>query len=335
MEPIERELRDAMRAEVDGTQSSDALDTILARTRPANRRGALGARRWFVVGGASLAAAATITAVVLLAEGTLSTSSRPKPPVSSTVTHQDVTVAVYYTGPGADLTSPSDDRLYLERRTVPGTGSIGFDAVHALLTMPPQDPDYNNLWTSLSEQPDPVDVKSVTHQAGVIDVELTAAPAGDYESLSGQAPPGALVVQQLVYTVQAALDSSDPVVVGVNGRPVDRLWLTPSDPATAAADPLTVLTPLQFTSPAQGETVSGPVTIRGFAATFEGNVPWVIRHDGQVVRQGAEIAGAAGVAEPFSFTVDLPPGDYTVRTWESSMETGKLMYQDTKDFTVQ
>ena len=201
--------------------------------------------------------------------------------------------------------------------------------------MPPQDPDYNNLWTSLSEQPDPVDVKSVTHQAGVIDVELTAAPAGDYESLSGQAPPGALVVQQLVYTVQAALDSSDPVVVGVNGRPVDRLWLTPSDPATAAADPLTVLTPLQFTSPAQGETVSGPVTIRGFAATFEGNVPWVIRHDGQVVRQGAEIAGAAGVAEPFSFTVDLPPGDYTVRTWESSMETGKLMYQDTKDFTVQ
>ena len=106
MEPIERELRDAMRAEVDGTQSSDALDTILARTRPANRRGALGARRWFVVGGASLAAAATITAVVLLAEGTLSTSSRPKPPVSSTVTHQDVTVAVYYTGPGADLTSP-------------------------------------------------------------------------------------------------------------------------------------------------------------------------------------------------------------------------------------
>ena len=94
MEPIERELRDAMRAEVDGTQSSDALDTILARTRPANRRGALGARRWFVVGGASLAAAATITAVVLLAEGTLSTSSRPKPPVSSTVTHQDVTVAV-------------------------------------------------------------------------------------------------------------------------------------------------------------------------------------------------------------------------------------------------
>jgi len=34
------------------------------------------------------------------------------------------------------------------------------------------------------------------------------------------------------------------------------------------------------------------------------------------------------------FTVDLPPGDYTVRTWESSAENGKLMYEDTKDFTV-
>ena len=68
MDLIERELREAMRVEADGTQPSDALDTILARTRRANPRGALGGRRWFVVGGASLAAAATITAVVVLAE---------------------------------------------------------------------------------------------------------------------------------------------------------------------------------------------------------------------------------------------------------------------------
>ena len=242
---------------------------------------------------------------------------------------------VYYTGSGADLTSAADDRLYVERRTVPSTGHIGFDAVHALLTMPPQDPDYDNMWTSLAEQPDPVDVESVTHQAGVIDVELTTAPTRDQPSLRVQSPPGALIVQQLVYTVQAALDSSDPVVVGVNGRPIERLWLTPSDPATAAADPMKVLSPLQFTSPSQGETVTGPVTLEGMAATFEGNVPWQIRHNGQIVRQGAEIAGATGVAKPFSFTVDLPPGDYTVRTWESSMETGTLMYEDTKDFTVQ
>jgi hypothetical protein len=335
MDNIERELREAMRAEVERTEPADSLDAILARTGRVNTRGTLGGRRWFVVGGASLAAAATITAVVVLAQGALSPSPDRSPPVAKSGAHHEVTVPVYYTGLGVNRTSPADDRLYLERRTVAGTGRIGVDAVHALLTLSPRDPDYVNMWTSLGKQPDPVDVKSVTHQVGIIDVELTAAPSGQYASIHGRSPRGELIVQQLVYTVQAALGSTDPVVVAVNGRPVDRLWLTPSNPATAAADPRTVLAPLQFTSPAQGQTVTGPVTIRGLAATFEGNVPWVIRHDGRVVRQGAEIAGSMGVSKPFSFTVDLPPGDYTVRTWESSAENGKLMWEDTKDFTVQ
>ncbi len=335
MDNIERELREAMRAEVEGAEPGDSLDAILARTRRVSTRGSLGGRRWFVVGGASLAAAATITAVVLLAQGALSPTPDRNPPVADGGAHREVSVPVYFIGLGVNRTSPADDRLYLERRTIAGTGHIGVDAVHALLTMSPRDPDYLNMWTSLGEQPDPVDVKSVTHEAGIIDVELTAAPSGQYASMQGRSPRGELIVQQLVYTVQAALGSTDPVVVAVNGRPVDQLWLTGSNPAIPAADPLTVVSPLQFTSPAQGETVSAPVTIRGLAATFEGNVPWVIRHNGRVVRQGAEIAGSMGIAKPFSFTVDLPPGDYTVRTWESSADSGKLMWEDTKDFTVQ
>jgi hypothetical protein len=41
-------------------------------------------------------------------------------------------------------------------------------------------------------------------------------------------------MQQLVRTVQRALDSDDPVALTVNGRPARGIWLTPLNGPVAA-----------------------------------------------------------------------------------------------------
>jgi len=82
-----------------------------------------------------------------------------------------------------------------------------------------------------------------------------------------------------------------------------------------------------LTAPLSGSTVTGPtVTVAGTGTAFEGTMIWDVHPAGDltsaVVYQGSTTAGANGQVGPFSFTVDLPAGAWTVRVWEPDMKDG-------------
>ncbi len=109
-------------------------------------------------------------------------------------------------------------------------------AVTALLaTTPPADAGLVNGWAVLEEPI--VELRGVTHRDGVVTVFLSddmwdPYPAADLVAV----PDGHLTVQQLVWTVQQALGTDDPVLVTANGEPLRGVWLDPVD-WPVSADP--------------------------------------------------------------------------------------------------
>ncbi len=82
-----------------------------------------------------------------------------------------------------------------------------------------------------------------------------------------------------------------------------------------------------LTAPLSGSTVPGPtVTVSGTGTAFEGTMVWDVHPAGDltsaVVHQGSVQAGSNGEVGPFSFTVDLPVGAWTVRVWEPDVRDG-------------
>jgi hypothetical protein len=107
-------------------------------------------------------------------------------------------------------------------------------AVTALLHYtPPADAELVNGWAPFEA---PVaEVLAVTHVEGEIVVDIDhdmydPFPAADVTF----APDGRLTLQQLVLTVQAALDTDDPVRLRTNGGPSRGVWFTPFDWPVAA-----------------------------------------------------------------------------------------------------
>jgi Sporulation and spore germination len=115
---------------------------------------------------------------------------------------------------------------------VPGTGDVGVDAVTALIYTRAAGPDHYNAWSTMAlDANDTADagakVLSVTQADGVVTVDLDShAPEGvpviDCARASDTCAAlssGKLMLQQLVFTAQAALDSTDPVVLTDQGEP--------------------------------------------------------------------------------------------------------------------
>ncbi|GAA3807590.1 Gmad2 immunoglobulin-like domain-containing protein [Cellulomonas soli] len=76
-----------------------------------------------------------------------------------------------------------------------------------------------------------------------------------------------------------------------------------------------------ITSPTSGAVVDGPtVTVEGQGTAFEATLRWEVvaagaDGDSPNVAEGYADAGANGEVGPFTFTVDLTPGDWTIRVW--------------------
>jgi len=115
----------------------------------------------------------------------------------------------------------------------------------------------------------------------------------------------------------------------------------PSPPTTPTTTPTPTATPdlldtsgdvaqagtSTLTAPLSGSTVPGPtVTVSGTGTAFEATMVWDVHPAGDltsaVVYQGSTTAGSNGEVGPFTFTVDLPPGTWTVRVWEPDMKEG-------------
>lgn len=255
----------------------------------------------------------------------------PAPEVTSPPAAMDnANVPVYYVAEQAD----GSLRLVREFRDVPAPDGPVVAAVKTMLTEPARDPDYRSLWDASTE------VESVEIHDGVIEVDLTGftdyAGAGDEEAQ--------LATQQLVYTVTAALasigeDGGLPVRLLVNGVPAAQVWgsLDLSGPVDRVAQ-IDVRQLVQINNPAEGATVGRTVTVDGEAAVFEANVLWqILGEDGEEVQSSYTTTTSAGTFTPFTFSVELEPGAYTVIVSESdpSNGEGRPPMSDTRNFTVE
>jgi hypothetical protein len=197
-------------------------------------------------------------------------------------------------------------------------------AVTELLGTPPQDPDLHTDWPAEAALHAPV-----THDNGIVTVDLRP----------GEVPAerAALTLQQLVYTVQGAAGSTDPVRVLVDGEPVPTLWGQDVSRPIPRADPYSTRLLVQIDDPAEGDSVGGAVTVSGEAAVFEATVLWEVRDSGgAVVRSGTTMSAEGMRFSPFRFTVPLPPGSYeiTVAEDDPSGGEGRPVQRDTRRVTV-
>lgn len=223
--------------------------------------------------------------------------------------------------------TPSGPRLYREFHRVPTTDPVS-DAVREMLRGP-VDPDYRTLWPAGTSLRAPV-----TAADGVFTVDLSREALGPASLGSAAAE---VTVQQLVYTVQAAAQSTDPVRLLVDGAPVPELFgaVATAEPLPRA-DPYTVRSLVQIDNPTDAAAVGATVTVSGEAAAFEATVPWQVLRDGTVVQQGFTTSAEGQRFAAYSFTVTLPPGQYVVRVTEDdpSAGEGRPPFTDTKSITV-
>lgn len=346
--PEERRLHDALNRAAERVEPGpDGLARIRRRTAvvPMWRRpvviglaGALGLAAIVLVGGAialngsndDTPVATTTTSSPATPSETPSQTPAPTTPSASETTPAAVTetVPVYY------VTETEDGpRLVREFHTIQTESSFVWAAVQETLETLPADPDYTTLlWGGAR-------VQSVEVVDGAITVDLSDLPE------PGDDPVGdaELAVQQLVYSATAAAatageDGSLPVRITVDGAPADRLFgeADLSEPV-GRADPLEVRQLVQLNDPAEGATVSSPVTVDGEAAVFEANVLWELRRDGEVVDSGHTNTETCCEFSPFSMELDLEPGSYEIIMSEddASDGEGRAPMSDSRTFTVE
>ncbi len=244
-------------------------------------------------------------------------SSLPSGPSASTTESPSVSHSPTPTGTGPLVALPvyyggldsGQARLYREfhptRTTAPAR-----DAVVQSLEVPPTDPDYQSLW--------PAGTKLVGYaKSGTLaDVTLSNPP---------QTFPTA-AFQQIVYTVTAADPSVRSVRISYGSITQNPMTRGPA---------LGTLAPVWLLAPAQGATVSSPVTLSGQAGVFEATVNWEVdRANGTPVTSGSAMTPQAFLMGPWSTTVTLPPGQYVAKAFEISAKDGLWTWVDSKAFTV-
>lgn len=284
----------------------------------------VGRQGWALVLLAVLAAACA-PAPVAPEPGAPETSASPVPSTSAPAQPdggERVAVPVYYVAQTA-----AGYRLQREFHAVV-TSDPASAAVREMLAGPTGiDPDYRNHWPPGTTLREPVH-----RDGGAIVVDLSGAGSGQMDSELAE-----LTVQQLVYTVQGALQETDGVRILVDGAKVPDLWGAVDVSASIdRGDPYTVRSLVQIDSPADGAQVGREVEVRGEAAVFEATVLWEVLRDGGLVRNGFTSTAEGQRFAPFAFTVTLEPGEYTVRIQEDdpSDGEGRPVLSDDKRITV-
>jgi hypothetical protein len=278
-----------------------------------------------------VAAAATVVLVATVA----GCSGAEDPPVAvPTIGAGPPPPAAPPTGPPVPQAVPvyyvaetgSGPRLYREFHRIT-TADPATDAVLEMLAGPTGvDPDYRSHWPPGAGLADPV-----TAADGTITVDLTGVGSARVGSELAH-----LTVQQLVFTVQGALQSTDPVRLLVDGEPVEELWgaVGTAEPV-ARGDAYALRSLVQIDEPAEGAEVGREVEVTGEAAVFEATVRWEVLRDGEVVESGFTTTAEGQRFAPYSFTVRLArAGEYTVRVSEDDPSDGEGRPPLTDDKTV-
>ena len=237
------------------------------------------------------------------------------------------TVPVYWLGTGGG--GAAGPALFREYLPASGTADAPTEALRLMLAGKPLDPDYSTPW-----RPDPR--ATVRVGADLITVDVAAAALSNRDVGTGAA---SLAVQQLVHTVTAAAGENLPVRVLVDGRPGAQAWgaVSFAQPSTRSA-PQDVQAPVWITSIADGAVVdAGRLTVEGIGTGFEATLNYALYDaEGEVVAEGFTNAGANGEFGPFSFALDVTPGEYTLSVFGPDMSGGEgpPPLPDTKRFSV-
>lgn len=347
---------------VSDVEPRDSLDAIRDRTKVTR----MSSRRpWiYAVGGAVLATAAVVTAIAFAGDQLgLASSDDPVPAGQSTQSSepskgvepsegvqpsddaeptptpsepadgaptQEHTVAAYYVGE-----TTQGPRLFREFARVAAADKLA--AGLAVLQQTPADPDYDTPWAPGSFAGATLDGSGAD---GVIKVALADSalrdrPAGMTEEYAGEA------VQQVVYTLQAAIQARAAVQFTLDGNPIDQVLGVPTSEPLANAPQNDVLALVSITAPEEGAGVSGSFTASGVANSNEANVPWQIKKGDKVVKSGFSTA-EGWMDKLYPWTSDaidvsgLAPGEYTfvAMTDDPSGGEGFGPQVDTRSITV-
>lgn len=356
--PDEEQLRALLEDAVSDVEPRHGLDSIRSRTQVPSTS----SRRPWVLGAAAAVAAtaATVVAVALVGSDspsagpgpvgpaagsscpswprcadsagtpseTVPSTAAPAPPAAAV----SQAVPVYYVG---DTTH--GPRLYREFHQATTADPLDA-ALQAAVgrgangqSVGPMDPDYRTDWPAMTDA-------SGTFDGDTITVDLS----GDPQSALHDRPAGMsaaeaeLAVQQLVYTAQAATQTTAPVQLLLSGKHTDTVLGVPASEPLARGDASSTLAQVWIIEPAQGARVPSGFKVSGLAAAFEANVQWELKQGGTVVKKGFTTAQECCTMAPYSFTVDAPPGDYTlvVHDEDPSNGEGPGPWQDTKDITI-
>lgn len=246
----------------------------------------------------------------------------PSPTAVETTPAQTVAVPAYYV-----IDTRAGLRLARETTEVETDDPVT-TAVERMIAGP-ADPDYSTTWNPATQ------VLGISRQGETIVVNLSE----DARTANVGSPGAALMIQQLVYTAtDAAEEEAAPVQLLIEGEPAGELWgaVVWDEPVTRE-DPLNVRMLVQIDVPGEGADLTSPVAVSGDAAAFEANVPWkVLDADGAEVQAGNTLTSEGQTFAPFSFTVDLEPGTYTIVITEDdpSGGAGGTPMSDSKTVTV-
>ncbi|HZJ06311.1 MAG TPA: Gmad2 immunoglobulin-like domain-containing protein [Nocardioidaceae bacterium] len=336
-------MRRLLNEAVSDVEPRSSLDEIRSRTTSAGST-----RRPWIWGAAAaaVATAATIAAVAMVggspgttgaqdpgvADGSPTveaTGGTDQPSDGADEPTEPVTVPVYYvgeTGQGA--------RLFREFHTV--TGGVGEAVGLALgeaVGTTPDDGDYRSDWPDGTS----VDYLDEADGAGTLTVNLRNDQTILHNRPAGMSPENAsLAIEQLIYTAQGATQTRDPVQFTLDGVRTDMVLGVPSSEPLAEGDPAEVLAQVWIIEPAEGSRVQSGFEVSGLANAFEANVQWELMQGDEVVKSGFTTAEECCTMSPYSFTVDAPPGGYTLVVHDSDPSGGEGFppWEDTKSITI-
>ena len=354
-ERIRRLLDDA----VSDVEPRDALGAIHTRTEVSSMQRT---RSWFLGAAAAVAAvAATVVAVTVLSgDGTTggrdpgfaapSTSSSPEPgptpgpspdettsaspddgaspSENGTVAPETRTVPVYYVGD-----TSRGPRLYREFHRVESSGADAVTlAVHQAVSVAPDDPDYRTPWPAGTT----AQVVESPGTPDVITVDITSAGSPRTRPAGMSEEEARMAVEQVIYTAQAAAQARHPVQLLLDGERTDQVLGVPASEPLAQGDAVDVLAQVWVIDPPEGAELTAPFEVSGLAAAFEANVVWELREGDTVVKSGFTTAEECCTMAPYSFTVNAPPGEYTLVVQDTDPSGGEGFgpWTDTKRVTV-
>ena len=254
-------------------------------------------------------------------------SEDPEP--SETESADGATTTAAYFIADTDRAGP---RLYREFQRA---GGEPLEAAVEVLTAGPLDSDYRTAWQGGQ-------LASATYDGDVISVVVDASVRTRPGGMSK--PEAAAAVEQVVYTMQAAVQERAPVQFRTSDNPIDMVFGVPTSEPIANGPMLDVLSHMSLTTPEQGAVVDADtLEASGVGNGFEATVAWRILRGEELVDEGAGIMDGWMGAKlfPWALEVDvsgLAPGDYTfwVTTDDPTGGTeGIGAMTDDKEFTIE